>query len=919
MNNFQKQIWQNNYKAPGDKTIEDTFRRVSNIIADVEQDEQSKQILQEQFFKIMSQWKFIPGGRILANAGVTQRNKATLYNCYVYHPYDFGIRDIDSMQGIFESLKKSAKILASQGGLGISATYIRPNGSFINGTGVRTPGVLKFLQLWDKASQVITMGSSKTINDNNKGKKKIRKGAMLCSLDCSHPQIKEFVTIKQKSNKLTKFNLSVLVSDRFMNSVQKNEIWKLQFPKTDSEIYKNEWDGDLQKWIVSGKPTIIYEELPARELWDLIMMSTYNRNQPGILFYDTINEYNPVSYCQRILTTNPCLSGDTLVAVADGRNAVSIKQLAQQNKEFDVYSVNQGNKVIIERAIAFKTKENAQLIQIHFDDDSSLKCTPDHLIMLRNGNYKKAIDLKQGQSLMPFNSYISNKRYRQISSNVCRDRRQYRMIAQYNNLIVDPKTTAIHHQDFNSYNDNISNLKSMTHQQHKYLHSQLMKGKNNPMNKWYKNASKQQKKRYHDNMSKALSGKNNKNYSGKTKQDIYNFVKTLIQNKKRNISKAEYQKSAKINGFPMTFSSFRKKQFDCDFMGLIKKITINEGYKYYNSVQLRKLTLYNHKVKSIVRLKNRQNVYDLNVQNTHNFGVITSYSDKKFIQSSGIFVHNCGQIPQPSNVCNLGSLNLPMFYHNGQFDFQEFQQTVKYAVCFLDNVCNISYIPLQEYYQQVDQKRRIGLGVMGLGSLLMMMGMKFGSNDAQYFVDKLFKIKAQTELITSAFLGKIKGSFKSFDKQRYFSSKWWYEIPISYEIKKEIQKIGCMRNSVHSSNQPTGNCIRKNTKIITDHGAKTIKQIFLQNQIKLNKNINTSYIPIKTIYVNTLDGYKRIIGLYNNNKEEILCLETQNKNVIQGTKEHKVLVKAGDNTAEWKSLNDIQIGEKILLKKLPNE
>lgn len=472
MNKFQQQIWVNNYKAPEDNSIQDTWRRIAYAIAEPQTDIELKNLLQLQFFNIMNQWKFIPGGRIIANAGTANHNKATLYNCYVYHPYDFGIRDIDSMQGIFQSLKKSSKILASQGGLGLNLSFIRPNGSYITGTGARTPGVVKFMQLWDKASQIITMGSTKVVSDkySNTAKKKIRKGAMLCALDISHAQILDFIAAKQTSNRLTKFNLSLLISDRFMQAVERNQMWRLVFPDTQYQHYKEQWDGDLQGWIRSGKPVVEYQRMPAKQLWDLIMSSTYNRNQPGVLFYDTINDYNPVGYCERILTTNPC-----------------------------------------------------------------------------------------------------------------------------------------------------------------------------------------------------------------------------------------------------------------------------------------------------------------------------------------------GQIPQPSNVCNLGSLNLTKFYHDGEFDWQDFQRVIKFAVYFLDNVCDVSYVPLQQYKQKILEKRRIGLGVMGLGSLLMMMQLKFGSHEAIQFVDKLFRFKSEIQLLTSARIGVMKGSFKHFDKELYFTNKWWYQLPISYKIKRDIQNIGCMRNSVHSTCPPTGN------------------------------------------------------------------------------------------------------------------
>lgn len=586
MNDFQKQIWAINYKSPQDKTISDTFRRVANTMAQPEEDPETKQLLKQQFFNIMSEWKFIPGGRIIANAGVTDHRKATMYNCYVYHPYDFGIRDIDSMEGIFGTLNKSAKILASEGGLGLNLTFIRPNGSYIVGTGARTPGVLKFMELWDKASEVITMGSSKAVDDkfNAKAKKKVRKGAMLCAMDISHAEIKNFITIKQTSNTMEKFNLSVLIPDRFIKAVERNQMWKLCFPDIEYSGYKQQWNGDLQGWISAGKPVTVYEQLPARQLWDLIMLSTYNRNEPGVLFYDTINDYNPVSYCQKILTTNPC-----------------------------------------------------------------------------------------------------------------------------------------------------------------------------------------------------------------------------------------------------------------------------------------------------------------------------------------------GQIPQPSNVCNLGSLNLPMFYHDGEFDFVQFEKAIKYGVCFLDNVCDVSFVPLPEYQEKIKESRRIGLGVMGLGSLLMMAGMKFGSHEAIQYTQKIFKFKAEIELLTSAFLGSIKGSFTKFDKEKYFTSKWWYELPISYKVKRDIENIGCMRNAVHSDVAPTGNCVKKNTRIRTSDGVMSMADIFQSNNVKLNQTTNQWYIPTKDMYVQTLTGNKRIVGLFNNTKCGVYSIQSDSGKKIQGTEEHKILIQVDNDHGKWVKLSQLKIGDKILVKKSCSE
>ena len=124
--------------------------------------------------------KFIPGGRILSNAGIKERNNATLFNCYVYHPSDYNPHDIDSLDNIFESLQQSAKILGREGGLGINLSYLRPEGMYIAGIGNRTPGPMKFAELWDKTSEVITAGTEKMIGNREESEKlKIRKGAMM--------------------------------------------------------------------------------------------------------------------------------------------------------------------------------------------------------------------------------------------------------------------------------------------------------------------------------------------------------------------------------------------------------------------------------------------------------------------------------------------------------------------------------------------------------------------------------------------------------------------------------------------------------------------------------------------------------------------------------------------------------------------
>lgn len=168
----------------------------------------------------------------------------------------------------------------------------------------------------------------------------------------------------------------------------------------------------------------------------------------------------------------------------------------------------------------------------------------------------------------------------------------------------------------------------------------------------------------------------------------------------------------------------------------------------------------------------------------------------------------CAQIPQPSNVCNLSNMNLTKFINKqtGQFQFELFKKYVSYNVRFLDNILQISSIPIPQYQRAIKQKRRIGVGVLGIGSALYMLKLKFGSAEAIQFTNMLYKIKSETEHLISALIGKEKGSFISFDKDKYFNTQYWRTLDISQDIKNNIQyNIKCMRNSVHSTSAPTGN------------------------------------------------------------------------------------------------------------------
>ena len=303
---FSKEIWSDTYKnnstasilGKPDQTIDDTLLRVATDLASLEQDSTK---WTNSFYEALTDFKCVPGGRIISNAG-TGLHGTTYINCFVDAPV---VSDKDSIEGIFNALSRAAQTLKSEGGYGFCANFIRPKGAFIHGVGVETPGAVEMLNLWDTMSSVITRGSGE--KKNKEGKNKIRKGAMMVTLSVEHPDIEQFIAAKQVKGVLSKFNMSILISDKLIQAVKNHQPWEFWFPDTTFEKYKAEWDGDFNVWEGKGYPKIIYKTLAdANELWDTIMTSTYNRNEPGVLFIDRINQLNNLHLTERILSTNPC-------------------------------------------------------------------------------------------------------------------------------------------------------------------------------------------------------------------------------------------------------------------------------------------------------------------------------------------------------------------------------------------------------------------------------------------------------------------------------------------------------------------------------------------------------------------------------------------------------------------------------------
>ena len=257
-------IWDAKYrfKNPTGETIdqraEDTWRRVARALAAPEADPDR---WATSFYEALEGFRFLPAGRILAGAG-TGRD-VTLFNCFVMGTVP------DTLEGIFQHLKEAALTMQQGGGIGYDFSTLRPRGAPVHGVGADASGPLSFMDVWDAMCRTIMSAG-------------YRRGAMMATLRCDHPDIEDFIRAKQEADRLRMFNLSVLVTDDFMQAVQDDTDWRLVFGEK------------------------VYKTLPARRLWDLIMRSTYEYAEPGVIFIDRINQLNNLYYTEQIAATNPC-------------------------------------------------------------------------------------------------------------------------------------------------------------------------------------------------------------------------------------------------------------------------------------------------------------------------------------------------------------------------------------------------------------------------------------------------------------------------------------------------------------------------------------------------------------------------------------------------------------------------------------
>ena len=277
-----RQVWETRYRAGAEGSIEATWRRVARALAAVEPI--AARQWEQCFLDVLADFQFLPGGRILAGAG-THRD-VTLFNCFVMGPIE------DSIHGIFRALEEGAITMQRGGGVGYDFSTLRPSGTEAHSTGAVASGPVSFMDVWDAMCATVQSTGA-------------RRGAMMATLRCDHPDIVEFIEAKRTGTRLRHFNLSVQVTDAFIQAVDAGADWPLVFP--DSRLAPGS-ETLLQARAGAGASVScqVMRRIPARTLWNTLLRASYDSGEPGVLFVDRINQANNLRYCEQISATNPC-------------------------------------------------------------------------------------------------------------------------------------------------------------------------------------------------------------------------------------------------------------------------------------------------------------------------------------------------------------------------------------------------------------------------------------------------------------------------------------------------------------------------------------------------------------------------------------------------------------------------------------
>jgi len=613
----------------------------------------------------------------------------------------------DNMDSIMNLARSDAMLFKFGSGSGTNLSPLRASCEGLTGGG-HSSGPLSFMRIYDQVAETVTSGG------------RVRRAALLHCLDIDHPDIDKFISCKAeeesharmlidrgvtperaaKSVMYQNMNISVQVSDAFMQAVENDEDW-------------------VTKWVTTGQDGPVFK---ARDLWKKIAESTWLCGDPGVQFSDTINSYNTIPHVGRITSSNPCcFTGDTEILTNEGK--LTFKQLVKKwanNVKVFSYDLDTNLPVLRKIKRIWRSGYTHNLVKITTDKGIIVTCTPEHLFYTRQGDTLEAKYLRPGHRLKKL-SIKENPHRRGVLMLNHKCTKQHPNGCQYLHRFVYEQTTGtsvsknyhVHHIDENLENYRFSNLQLKA----KFLHlSDHSKAEHNPR---YINVEPEALVEFYE-----------------TIEDLHGYVSAGLWNK--------YIKKWKLNRIlPAANCKRIQGRSWSDFC-----VWVDENRDLTNDI-----------VEDVefIHLEKKVPVYDMEVEGTHNF-VVSSPGNRH-----GLVVHNSEYLAPNDSACNLASINLLKFLKDGKFDYETFQKVVRLLIIAQDILIDRASYPLKDIARNSHRCRQLGLGYTNLGALCMSMGLPYDSDEARNLCGCISAILTARAYLTSAELANELGAFEEFN------------------------------------------------------------------------------------------------------------------------------------------------------------
>lgn len=697
-------------KSNGEKEAwEDLSMRVAVAIAKASLPYNDRNFENEvkEYYESILNFDFIPATPILMNAGT---EKQQLFSCFVTQLQD-------SLESIYSELGLSARIFSGAGGVGYDFGQLRPEGSKVSGRGISS-GALSFMKLYDTSCGIIKIGSGS------------RRGAMLAALPVDHPEILDFIKCKQNGKDFKNFNISVVITDEFMAAVKMDGEYELKSFKNNPER----------------------KTLKARKVFNAIVAQAWKTGEPGILFLDTANKFNPTPKLGKYISTNPCFTGNMLLKTTRGYK--SFAELSDKNVDI----INKDGNVEHSRVWCSGVKD---VIRLNLSDGSKLECTPDHRLMLSDGT-----------------ECLAKDSYRQC-------------------LKVYTSPYTLHDSLYVKlgFIQGDGNLTRLTSTEHNGLEINIGKNDKDVQNYFgYADTdfSKDGRKVYTDEFTKTLKELNfsalplpervfPSTFSNWLPTEQLSFLrglfsangcvvknhrvsfkttcKTLIEELVHALSGFGIESTYVTNKAKETMFSngayLCKESYDLQINKYTSIVKFYEEIGFLQAYKNKDLeALIQNNAPKVLKITNlpAQAVYDFTAPETH-WGVV-----------NGFVVHNCGEVVGiDGSVCCLGHVNFATIIKDGAIDYNELERRIRIGIRFLDNCIDVNKYPHDKFKKISFATRTIGLGFAGFADLLIQLKIRYGSQECFKLINEIGSFFQEISHDESLKIAEKRGVYPAFE------------------------------------------------------------------------------------------------------------------------------------------------------------